>query len=109
LNPNHAPEVHPPVKGEWAGFRDFDSFKPIHDRLGSKLTISLTVATILVTKPFIHAGLVEHDKETVKFWVAPASRGLVSASRRNLSPFAFVSLRERRRGDLTCKKNVSPR
>jgi len=48
-------------------FQDFSRFKQISDFIGSKLTISLTVATILVTKPFIHAGFVKHDKEKVKF------------------------------------------
>jgi hypothetical protein len=47
-------------------FQDFAIFKPIGEFIGSKLTISLTVATVLVTKPFIHAGLVERDKEKVK-------------------------------------------
>jgi len=36
------------------------------DFLGSKLTIALTVATIFVTKPFIHAGFNGRDKEKVK-------------------------------------------
>ena len=66
-NPNLTPEIHHPVKGEWAGFRDFGRLKQISDFIGSKLTISLTVATILVTKPFIQAGLIRHDKEKVKF------------------------------------------
>ena len=66
-NPNLTTEVHNSVKGEWAGFRDFSRFKQISNFIGSKLTISLTVATILVTKPFIHAGLIRHDKEKVKF------------------------------------------
>jgi len=50
------------------GFQDYAIFKPISEFLGSKLTISLTVATVLVTKPFIHAGFNKHDKETVKKW-----------------------------------------
>ena len=66
-NPNLTTEVHQPIKGEWAGFRDFGRFKQIHDLIGSKLTISLTVATVPVTKPLIHAGFIKHDKETVKF------------------------------------------
>ena len=66
-NPNLTPEVHHPVKGEWAGFSDFSRLKQKNVFIGSKLTISLTVATILVTKPFIHAGLIRRDKEMVKF------------------------------------------
>ena len=27
------------------------------------------MATVLVTKPFIHAGFIRRDKETVKFWM----------------------------------------
>jgi hypothetical protein len=50
-------------------FQDFSRFKLKSNFIGSKLTISLTVATIFVTKPFIHEGLIRRDKETVKFWV----------------------------------------
>ncbi|MEI8291969.1 MAG: hypothetical protein WCH99_21065, partial [Verrucomicrobiota bacterium] len=66
-NPNLTTEVHHPIKGEWASFSDYISFKLINYFIGSKLTNSLTVATVLVTKPFIHAGFIRRDKETVKF------------------------------------------
>ena len=87
-NPNLTPEGHHPVKGEWAGFSDFSRFKQISDFIGSKLTISLTVATVFVTKPFIHAGFIKHDKEKVKFWMlhqpltsTPAAVGKQKAKR----------------------------
>ena len=67
-NPNLTPEVHHPVKGEWAGFRNFFRFKRIQTVIGSKLTNSLTVATIIVTKPFIHNGFNRHDNVKVKFF-----------------------------------------
>ena len=68
-DPDLTSEVHHPVKGEWAGFRYFCRFKQKDNSIGSKLTISLTVATFLVTKPFIHMGLNKHAKEKVKFWM----------------------------------------
>jgi hypothetical protein len=45
---------------------NFSQTGQIGDLIGSKLTISVTVTTVLVTKPFIPAGFVKRDKETVK-------------------------------------------